>query len=378
MPTATKIILRKERDFGEVLNATFQFLRQNAGLLVKSLLFIAGPALALGVVINPFSGASGFLFNPTELQALEVEGWGAFFFARIAVGAVLSTFGWALAIAAVNEAVALYRERGPGEVEWEDVWRRARRSMWKVIGTSLLLVLLFGVALVIVLVPCLGALAYLVGFVYFGTALSLAFIAQAEEGAGAVASLGRSRALVRDYFWPTFGVVFVSGIIYYALSTCFSLPSIVITMLTAFHGIEGNAAPGAYGVLLMVFGVIAALGGVLAYAVPLVAIAFQYYSLVEQKERTGLMERVEAMEQAAQTSEEASEPAPAWTSGPTSAEAERRWEPPRRPLAPPDVAGEAEPDGRPSPERPGDGAGTDVPSSADDEGQDASDAGRSA
>ena len=365
MQTPTNIILRRERDFGEVLSVTFQFLRQNAGPLVKSLLFIAGPAMALSVVVNPFAGSTGLLLNPEELLTSEGGFGTATFWVRVAVGTLLSYFGMMLAVAVVNEFVVLYQARGPGGFEVEDVWRQARRSVWKVLGTVLLLAVFFVVPAVIVIIPCLGALAYLVGVVYFTAALSLAFIVQAQEEAGVFASLGRSRALVRDRFWPTLGVAFVSGIIYYALSVCFAMPSLVLTGLTAFHGIEGEAVPGVYGVLMKLFGVAATLGGLLTYAVPLVALAFQYFSLVEQKERTGLMERVEAMAQAAPTSEATSEAPSEWTSGPTSAEPEAHPQPPYGPIAPPPDVEEA-PNGRPE-----QGGETDVR-------HDASDAGRSA
>lgn len=351
MQTAETIPLRRQRDFGEVLNVTFLFLRQNIGLLAKSLLFIAGPALVLGVILNPFAGATGFFFNPGEWQAPETESGTALFGARVILATLLSCFGTVLAIAVANEFLVLYQDRGAGRFELEDVWRRARRSLWRMTGTLLLLGFLFGVSALIVLVPCLGALAYLAGVVYFGVLLSLVFIVQAREQAGVLTALSRSRALVRGNWWPTAGVVFVSGIVYYAMSVCFALPSIVVSGFAAFHGIEGESSSGLYGVLGIVFGAVASLGSLLLYAVPLVAVAFQYFSLVEQKDRTGLMERVEAMERAAQTSE-------------TS---EGGWPPSLGPIAP---AGEAGTNGNASSNHPRADARPEVGRSGEGSGED--------
>ena len=45
-----KIEFRKVRDFGEVLNASITFIRQNFKSVMRSLLFIAGPFLLVGSV----------------------------------------------------------------------------------------------------------------------------------------------------------------------------------------------------------------------------------------------------------------------------------------------------------------------------------------
>ena len=335
MPHAEKITFRQERDFGDVLNATFQFLRQNVKLLAKSLLFIAGPAFVLSVIINPMSGASGLLFNPAAMEAMDTDLGGssmALFFTRIGLGVLLNLLGLALATAVVNEFVVLYQDRGPSRFEVEEVWRQARRSVWKVIGTWLLLGLLFGVSLVIVLVPCIGALAYFVGFIYLGVVLSLAFIAQSREGVGVLESLSRSRALARDNWWLTAGVLFVAGFVYQILASSFAMPAMILNMVAMFHGMEVEGVAGFYRIPIILFTSIAALGGLMLYAVPLTAAAFQYFSLVEHKEKAGLMERVEAIARDAQHFRETSEK-----------EARTDWQPPRGPIAPGTAAPEVAP-----------------------------------
>ena len=334
MSYAEKIPFHQERDFGQVLNATFRFLRQNAKLLAKSLLFIAGPAFVISVVINPVSSA---LFNPLALEAMEGDMSGtnlAVFVTRAGIGAVLNLFGLALATAVVNEFVVLYQDRGPHQFEVEDVWRKARRSVWKVLGTWMLLGLLFTVSLVIAIIPCLGALAWAVGFVYLGVILSLAFVTQSRERVGVLESLGRSRALVRDNWWLTAGVLLVSGIVYQILASSFAMPAMFLGMIAMFHGMEVEGAGGFYRIPLVFFTSVAALGGLMLYAIPLTAAAFQYFSLVEQKEKVGLTERVEAIAQAAQAFRETSDP-----------KAEPSWQPSYGPVMPgaPDVR---ETDGR--------------------------------
>src|SRR3989339_879216 len=61
--------LRKIRDFGEILNATFIFLKQNYKPLFKALLTFAGPfillsAIATGYYQSNALNATFFTFNP--------------------------------------------------------------------------------------------------------------------------------------------------------------------------------------------------------------------------------------------------------------------------------------------------------------------------
>ena len=66
--------------------------------------------------------------------------------------------------------------------------------------------------------------------------------------------------------------------------------------------IETSSVNVVHSLLLIGTSIVMSLGSVLLYSVPLTAVAFQYFSLVEIKERTGLLAQIEALEAEAPSS----------------------------------------------------------------------------
>ena len=91
----------------------------------------------------------------------------------------------------------------------------------------------------------------------------------------------------------TFAVLFVAWLLVSILGFLFNLPSMVLIFAGSLHG----AGPdGALGVAAVAAGALATLSSALLYPIPLVAAGLQYFSLVEEKERVGLMERIDALQ----------------------------------------------------------------------------------
>ena len=65
MESVSKIEFAKRRDFGEVLNGTFQFLRQNFKSLGLALLYIAGPFILIQGIITGYYQIDTFNFQNT-------------------------------------------------------------------------------------------------------------------------------------------------------------------------------------------------------------------------------------------------------------------------------------------------------------------------
>lgn len=68
MAYAQKIIFYKKRDFSQKINATIEFIRQNAKPLGKAILFIVGPLAILNGLL--FSQYIGFVFGNMSPQHL--------------------------------------------------------------------------------------------------------------------------------------------------------------------------------------------------------------------------------------------------------------------------------------------------------------------
>lgn len=122
-----------------------------------------------------------------------------------------------------------------------DAWRATVPSFWRLLGASLLVLLIIAAVGVVGVAPgiliavygatgpgvalaVLGGLAASVIALYLGIALSLATPALMLEKQGVLAALRRSRLLVRGSWWRIFGITVLAGIITLVISGIISAP----------------------------------------------------------------------------------------------------------------------------------------------------------
>ncbi|WP_456425478.1 hypothetical protein [Rhodocaloribacter sp.] len=304
------IDFRRKRDFGQVLNVTFGFIRQNLATLTKSLLFFVAPYLVVAMLFNVAVQmqvlSDGFL--SADGQSLSNLSGLFFNYAGIMVFSFLAgTMAWAVILGFMR----LYDTHGPVGVTVKAVREEARRLFFRMLGTvAFLLVIFFIIYVLFILFIGIGAsvfsragavvgglfmLAAAGGFVaglgYVLTVLALLFPMRVFERIGLIEGMIRSLRLVRGYRWQTFGVIFLTWFISLVLGGIFSMPSGMLSLLQAGNTLEGGNA--VLRVLLVVFGVLGGLASSLLYSIPMAATAFQYFNLVERKESVGLMARIE-------------------------------------------------------------------------------------
>ncbi len=290
------IVFERVRDVGDVLNATFAFIRQHFIPLGKSVLFIAGPFILLaGFAAGYFQTAWLRLLgseDPTEL----IEGGGIF---QMGAGMILlSLFGMlalflvtAVAYSYVRLYVAgtsadgLFETFEPGEV-----WAQLKEDLGTYISTSALLLLLFVVAIFIALIPCLGILVVMIGGVYLMVALSPIYMVRLEEGASFGEAIRRCRYLVEGFWGSTFGLLFVLWVVQVILSLIFTMPQQIMQWIIMFNAAESGAS-GFSNLLIMMMSLFTTLSYFLSVIFP-IAVGLHYYNLVERKDATGLQERV--------------------------------------------------------------------------------------
>ena len=306
------IDFRRKRDFGEVLNVTFGFIRQNLAPLTKSLLFFVAPFLVVAMLFNTavqmqvFSGG----FPSADGQGLADLSGLLFNYAGIMVFSLLAgTMAWAVILGFMR----LYDAHGPGGFTVKAVWQEARRLFFRMLVTVafflmivfvLYLFFAFFISIGVAVFAQAGALlaglftfvavvGFLAGLVYVLTLFTLLFPIRAFERIGLIEGAARSSRLVRGYWWQTFGVIFLTWFISSVLGGIFSMPSVVLSFLQGMNTLEGGGT--ALRVLLVVFGVLGGLASSLLYSIPMLATGFQYFNLVERKEGVGLMARIERM-----------------------------------------------------------------------------------
>ena len=145
-----------------------------------------------------------------------------------------------------------------------------------------------------------GVILIFVALIYLWVNFSLIFIIRAVEKVGFFSAVQRSFYLIRDKWWSTFGVIFVTGLVQSTISSLFLIPWYIGFVIRMMHTIQESTFEEPSMVSQLVndlFFVLYFLVSFLLYAIPLVAISFQYFNLVELKESRGLLSKIDSLGQ---------------------------------------------------------------------------------
>lgn len=286
-----KINLYEKRDFGEKINATFAFLRQNFVPLGKSLLFIAGPLLLIVGII------SGLLpvFAVDEMGVFSIIGGGA-------INGLLSLFAGTLVIAVVHVYLDRYlRQPEVRSIEVAEVWEGVK----DVFGKMLLAVVVVGI------VVALGFIFLFIPGLILLAALSLIFVVMLRENLSMGDAFSRCFKLVSGNYLSTLLLIFVMVILQTMLGVIIGIPAMLIIGFDAFFTASGEAILEDQSLFQQLIYVIAQIintvGNQFLSAITLIAIAFQYGNLVEKKEAAGLMQEIETLGDSSRTQPDSDE-----------------------------------------------------------------------
>ena len=269
----TKIELRKVRDFGQLLSATFEFIRQNFKLLFKSNLLIAAPFILLAGVFMGFYQSSLFNFsNEPEIEQFAIP---------FLLSMLFMMFSYLVITMVTYSFIILYKNSELGSFDIDDVWQTTKSNFWMLLFTGIGYAIIIGFGFLLLIIPG----------IYLSIALSIIYIVRLEEGISFFAAIDRCIKIISGNWWFTFGLIIVVGFIQGFLGFIFYIPNYIVTFFLAFAGID--ASTGETGKVLFVISSIIASLGTLLYAISIIAVAFQYFNLIERKEAPGLMHQIE-------------------------------------------------------------------------------------
>ncbi len=300
----------QERDFGTKISATFEFLGAHWRTLGKCLVYFVLPfTLLMGIGLGFFTNS---MFNQMGgAMATKRSGWhstvstttssspfGMFSFGGMALAFVAGMLAFLLLTGTVFGYLRA-RLRLPADqpVTPADVWAELKARMGRMVLVIVLLgvgymAVSFGALMLVGLLAGVGGsgAGALVGFplvfaliAYLAVTLSLFFPVLWLEDNSLVGTLGRCFQLIRGRWWATFGLIAVIGIIQVMLAIVFVVPqyAVMFGKMLRVPGLDSDLV----GVLAQC---IYAAGLIFTYTIPLLAVAFQYFHLAEQKEGVGL------------------------------------------------------------------------------------------
>jgi len=278
-----KIELRKIRDFGTNINDTFVFLRQNLKPLLTSFFAICGVFMMGQAIFNGlyqshtmggllqqiFSGRVNRQYNANPYAGIfSIEYFMVILFMLLTFTSMKVVLGAYLKYYLENDG------RQPGI---EEIWALYKKYFFRVFFYSIPV----GILTIVGCFLCFFPGIYLwVVFVPFTLVIMI-------EDAGFSEAFYRCFDIIKTNFWPSLAVYLVAVIIYYVSSGIISVVvGLVIGLAAYFTTKDIGATVGIATSFLNIF-------SFTFYIIYFIAAAFQYFSLAEGRDGTGILNRIE-------------------------------------------------------------------------------------
>ena len=286
------IVLRRTRNFGEKLNATMEFLRANFKGLLRSIIFIAGPLMLITSVLMGFYQNNLMWLMPDASQPTGLTD--DLFMNMMAVSLftmLFSVLTVALVVTIINEYVIIYMEKQTSDIEPSEVWQRVKKDYLMILISSI------GYSIIVLI----GAMFLFFPGLYLLVTLSTIYILQITERKGFFNAIGRCISIISGKWWSTFGINLVCWFIWFILLYALLIPYYIVIFAESFHNISESGDVGAFNspslitrALTIVFSAIYMIGSYIGMTIPVIGVAFQYFNLVERKESTGLLQKIDS------------------------------------------------------------------------------------
>lgn len=272
-----KIEFKKVRDFGETINDTFQFIKQNFRPMIKVFIYLCG-FFILATIIST-------VVQQMQVQKLMHGGNPYRGFAMLQSMMTLSYAATALVGMASYTAmtvstlsfIAIYVEKGNIAATVEEVWAYFKYYYFRVLVSSIVLTIFS----LLCLLPC-GTV-----FIYVFPAVSIFLPIMIIENGSFSFSFSRSFKLIKDNWGLTAGCLIIIWIITYATFYFASIPTIIISMV----GVLSNGTSALNTATIIISAIIQSLCQIFLM-IPLVCSTLCYFNLKERHEHTGLLSRI--------------------------------------------------------------------------------------
>ena len=297
------IVLDEQRNFSDVINASFAFIKQEFKPLFKTVaLYSFAPLLGLAVSFMFYFKGSFEMMLSGELGANNQFNlpWGWYslliFFAFV-THVVLSGL--------IYEYMLLYKTNGRGNFSPADVGRKLMKDIWTLAGYGILTFLMIGTAAVImgVLIGLLASISgflviplvigLIVGMIFIMVPISFLFVVKIFEDKGYGHTLGRCFKLTKKSWWRTFGLIFVMNMIVSTMGAIFQIPLYIYFFFVAIVGAQTGDIEQFNQGLMLLFSLFGVFGSTWLYSIFILGIGFQYTNLKEEKDNDSILNRIE-------------------------------------------------------------------------------------
>jgi hypothetical protein len=282
-----KIQFKKQRDIGEIITATFKFIREEWKPLGTLILKIAGPALfvlvvAASIYTQTAMGSFGSFdtFNTNQSFSLSTV------VISVSVMLIAMVAYFSLLYGTVLHYIKSYVNNN-GEVIPAEVTDGVRSEFWSLIGLGFLIGIIAGIGFMLCVIPG----------IYAGVALGTAYAIHIFQKRAVDDTISYSFKFIKNEWWITFATYIVIYIIYYIVNVIFQLPLIIYTMASTFASIDTISANPAdmFDWLYTALNAVSLIAQYLLQSILVIATAFVYFNLNEKKNFTGTIETIDTL-----------------------------------------------------------------------------------
>jgi hypothetical protein len=279
----SNIELAKSRDFGEIINDTFAFVRQNFKPLLKYFFIFCGFFVLATAAITVLLQVKAISFV-TNINANSFDETNASKVFSLMGAYLLLFFFILLEFVAINVTVlcfmVLYKQNQNTIPTTEQMWGYFKFYYLKVFGTTVLLYILMIVGMFFCLIPG----------IYLSPIFALVPPIIIIENTSFGYAFSQSFKLIKGNWWVTFGVIIVVYIVIYVANLTLAIPAIILGAGNLFlHLRDGKAISLPVAIITTLLQSIQ----YVFYMLMVVAVSLCYFNLTESKEGTGLLERID-------------------------------------------------------------------------------------
>lgn len=306
--------LLKERDFGEVLNDSINFIKIYGRPLYKALVYMVLPiSLLYGIFSGLFSAKNNDLFIKIFEGAFNANLF-EMLFSSSYIGIIFLALVESLLITSLVYSFFKLKLDGEEEFAVSTIWEHSKKHIFRVFGTIVLsgvifvvivwfLMLLSGLLIAGMTAISGGAfLVFILSILLFfamgviGTMLSMAVPVSVIEGKGALASIRRSISLVSPHWGQTLVIIVVVYVVIGIVSIVFSAPAMIIQWVATINSVQGLSEPSSpfMSAVTVLASCLSTIGNALIAPIVHVCLAIQFFSLLERKEGLGMKRMIDS------------------------------------------------------------------------------------
>jgi PAS domain-containing protein len=272
------IKFQEVRDFGEIINATFAFLKENFQALAMLILIYNLPFIILTAILY---GALPMFLGNGPIGNLVYS-------LIILAGSIIYSM---VLITLVYQYIMLYIQHGNNHFRLDVVWESSLPNLGMILGT------LVGYTIL----TMLGFLLLILPGIYWAICFSMVFIIRLHEGKDFSEARRRCFELLRgnsDSVWNNwfklFGLLVITIVI--SLIITYTNQNILEMLgLTSEKILQKNL--GSYSFMLAIVSLIETLMAAFLQTISIIALSFQYFSLVEERDSLDLRNQIETFGQ---------------------------------------------------------------------------------